>query len=84
MRVPYIHVDSTLYRQDCLLFICWWTHVGYAEQTLNNAASVRAIPSYTCNGSSQHLYEIDSYHEVADSSNIYYAYTAAQATVACG
>ena len=85
VSLPYIHVDSTLYRHDCFLFICWWTQVGYDEQTLFGARSVRAIPSYSCNGSSQHLYEIDSYHEVQDSAGtIYYAYTAVQATVACG
>ena len=85
VNLPYIHVDSTLYRQDCFLIFCSWTQVGYDEQTLYGARSVRAIPSYTCNGSSSHLYEIDSYHEIQDSAgNIYYAYTATQATIACG
>jgi hypothetical protein len=87
VQLPYEHVDSTLYRQDCFFFVCWWTQVGYASNTNGFVyyGAVRAVPSYTCNGSSSHLYEIDSYHEVHDwYGNVYYGFTYNQAWVNCG
>jgi len=87
VQLPYEHVDSTLYRQDCWWIFCWWTQVGYASNTNNfiSYGAVRAVPSHVCSGSSSHLYEIDSYHEVHDAAgNVYTAYTANDNTVACG
>jgi hypothetical protein len=49
------------------------------------AIAVRAVPSYVCNSTASHLYEIDSYQEVHDAaSNVYTGATPNQATVACG
>lgn len=85
VALPYVHADATLYRQDCFLFICWWTQVGYDSQTRSGVTSARAIPNHQCSDSSNHLYEIDTYSAVQDAAGNYYdAYTSKQATVACG
>ena len=80
-------VNSTLYRQDCWWIFCWWTQVGYYPNTNGYVyyGAVRAVPSYTCNGTSSHLYEIDSYHELTDfDGTIWYRYSSNQAWVNCG
>jgi hypothetical protein len=86
---PREHVESTLYRQDCVWFICWLTQVGFDSKTGPPQwfayGQVRAVPSHTCNGSSSHYYEIDSYHELTDfDGTIWYAYTSNSATIPCG
>ena len=87
IQLPYEHVEPWLYRQDCFFFICWWTQVGYATNTNGFIyyGAVRAVPSYTCNGSSSHLYKIVSYHEARDwAGKVYSAWTSNQSWVNCG
>ena len=86
---PSEHVDSTLYRQDCFLFICWLTQVGYDSMTGPPSwltyGTVRAVPNYRCNGSSSHYYEIDSNHQLTDfDGTIWYSFTSNSANVNCG
>ena len=86
---PSEHVDSTLYRQDCFLFICWWTQVGYDSKTGPPSwltyGTVRAVPNHQCSGSSNHSYEIDSNHQLTDfDGTVWYSFTSNNAGVNCG
>lgn len=81
---PYEHVESWLYRQDCFLFICWWTQVGHDSNTTAWRDAVDH-PNHTCSGTSNHRYRIESYHEVHGvDGKTYYGYTANEQNVNCG
>lgn len=60
-------VDETLYRQDCVLFVCWWTDVRDASTNhpptsfSGSPPSIHANALYNCNGTSRHTYELDVY-----------------------
>ncbi len=73
---PNSYTTANLFRQDyCIVALCHWTLVGTDEQTDSFNAHTRAIPNHLCSDSSSHLYEIDTYHQVDDGTNIYYTYT---------
>jgi hypothetical protein len=84
-------VNSWLYRQDCFLFFCWLTQVGFDSKTCPpqcfSYGTVRAVPSHTCSGNSSHLYVIQSDHWLTDFDGTrWYSYTSAQSlgNLACG
>jgi hypothetical protein len=61
--LPYEYVSSTFYRQDCLLFICWWTQVDHKSSSTVSWGQVSVTVAHTCANSDAHLYEIVSHHE---------------------
>jgi hypothetical protein len=85
---PTEHVDSTLYRQDCWWVFCWNTAVGFGAQDgppFYVYGTVRAIPSYYCNGSASHNYVINSNHRITDfDGTTWYAFTSSSAVLSCG
>ena len=81
-------VQSTLYRQDCVLFVCWWTNVtnntGTIATTSYPQTSFRWGPSsgqqyilanatYDCNGNSTHAFYLNVYGIAMDYANNIYS-----------
>jgi len=64
-------VQSWLYRQDCILFFCSWTNVGFAQTTypqtsfqwgpVAGTSSINANATYNCNGSSTQTFYLYVY-----------------------
>lgn len=61
--LPYEYVSSTLYRQDCFFFVCWWTQVDHKSSSFVSWGKVSVTVAHTCANSDAHLYEIVSHHE---------------------
>lgn len=58
-----IKVTSKLLKQECFLFVCWWTHVG-THLSDNGTTYVQANPGYRCqNFTTLRKYRIESRHE---------------------
>ncbi len=89
---PLAGIDVSLYRQDCFLFICWWTDVSDSSITAPPVNWVRTPPSivtratYNCNGNSPHTFELDEYAWAEDAAGGVYDTNLASSDVSlnCG
>jgi hypothetical protein len=62
--VPRIYVKATLYRRDCVLFICVWSQVDQRSATRYYYHEVHVNPSWVCSGNGAHHFKIVSYGEL--------------------
>jgi len=74
--MPRVYVEATLYRQDCILFVCWNTQVDFRSLAHTFATNVYVNPSYVCHGTSGHKYQINTFSSATGYDGVtYYAQT---------
>jgi len=84
--VPRIHVKGTLYRRDCILFICAWSQVDQRSATRTYYYERHVNPSWVCSGNGAHHFKIVTYSEITGWDGLIYAYTTQNESgnLACG
>lgn len=83
--MPNLLVRAKLLKQECVLFVCWWTEVDLKEFTKNWSASIKTVPWEWCNGTSGRKWRIESYHEATGVNGVKYTGSTANEsdTIAC-